>query len=246
MIQDKEQKKKEIVAEIIRQKGFKGVACTAIGLNPRTFRQWMAEDTEFRQAVDDAVDIAKEYRDEVAEKALFDLVEAKDTTAVIFYNKTRNKHKGYTERIMPQQTKEEPKPETPALSGQTADEETAKRIKAKISGKKAYLVKLLKDQGKYTAELSIQATVTAQLLVRTEILAEEILAEGHEAINVELSREGNERKSISPKEKLYLDFVEKSQKALRALGMNTDSKDRKTDGDDFKKFMEDFSDDNDD
>jgi hypothetical protein len=246
MIQDKEQKKKEIVAEIIRQKGFKGVACTAIGLNPRTFRQWMAEDAEFRQAVDDAVDIAKEYRDEVAEKALFDLVEAKDTTAVIFYNKTRNEHKGYTERIMPQQPKEEPKPETPALSGQTADEETAKRIKAKISGKKAYLVKLLKDQGKYTAELSIQATVTAQLLVRTEILAEEILAEGHEAINVELSREGNERKSISPKEKLYLDFVEKSQKALRALGMNTDSKDRKTDGDDFKKFMEDFSDDNDD
>lgn len=245
MIQDKEQKKKEIVAEIIRQKGFKGVACTAIGLNPRTFRQWMAEDAEFRQAVDDAVDIAKEYRDEVAEKALFDLVEAKDTTAVIFYNKTRNKHKGYTERIMPQ-PKEEPKPETPALSGQTADEETTKRIKAKISGKKAYLVKLLKDQGKYTAELSIQATVTAQLLVRTEILAEEILAEGHEAINVELSREGNERKSISPKEKLYLDFVEKSQKALRALGMNTDSKDRKTDGDDFKKFMEDFSDDNDD
>jgi len=246
MIQDKEQKKKEIVAEIIRQKGFKGVACTAIGLNPRTFRQWMAEDAEFRQAVDDAVDIAKEYRDEVAEKALFDLVEAKDTTAVIFYNKTRNKHKGYTERIMPQQPKEEPKPETPALSGTTTDEETAKRIKSKISGKKAYLVKLLKEQGKYTAELSIQATVTAQLLVRTEILAEEILADGHDAINVEVSREGNERKSISPKEKLYLDFVEKSQRALRALGMNTDSKDRKTDGDDFKKFMEEFNDDSND
>ena len=245
MIQDKEQKKLAIVAEIIRQKGFKGIACDAIGLNPRTFRQWMAEDEDFRKAVDDAVDISRERRDEAAEKALFDLVEAKDTTAVIFYNKTRNKHKGYTERIMPQQPKEEPKPETPVLSGPTVDDETAKRIKEKISGKKAYLVKLLKEQGKYTAELSIQATVTAQLLVRTEILAEEILAEGHEAINVELSREGNERKSISPKEKLYLDFVEKSQRALRALGMNTDSKDRKTDGDDFKKFMEEFSGDSD-
>jgi hypothetical protein len=246
MIQDKEQKKAAIVAEIIRQKGFKGIACTAIGLNPRTFRQWMAEDAEFKQAVDDAVEISKEYRDELAEKALFDLVEAKDTTAVIFYNKTRNKNKGYTERFLPQQPKEEPKPETPALSGTTTDEETAKRIKSKISGKKAYLVKLLKEQGKYTAELSIQATVTAQLLVRTEILAEEILADGHDAINVEVSREGNERKSISPKEKLYLDFVEKSQRALRALGMNTDSKDRKTDGDDFKKFMEEFNDDSND
>ncbi len=245
MIQDKEQKKLAIVAEIIRQKGFKGVACDAIGLNPRTFRQWMAEDEEFRKAVEDAVDISRERRDEAAEKALFDLVEAKETTAVIFYNKTRNKHKGYSERIMPQ-PKEEPKPETPVLTGQTVDAEMTKRIKSKISGKKAYLVKLLKEQGKYTAELSIQATVTAQLLVRTEILAEEILSEGHDAVNVELSREGNERKSISPKEKLYLDFVEKSQRALRALGMNTDSKDRKTDNDDFKKFMEEFSEDNDD
>ena len=84
MIQDKDKLKTEIVAEIIRQKGFKGIACTAIGLNPRTFRQWMAEDAEFRQAVDDAVEIAREYRDEMAEKALYDLVEAKDTTAVIF------------------------------------------------------------------------------------------------------------------------------------------------------------------
>ncbi len=246
MIQDKEQKKLAIVAEIIRQKGFKGVACDAIGLNPRTFRQWMAEDEEFRKAVEDAVDISRERRDEAAEKALFDLVEAKDTTAVIFYNKTRNKHKGYSEKMTPPPPKEEPKPETPALTGQTVAAEMTKRIKSKISGKKAYLVKLLKDQGKYTAELSIQATVTAQLLVRTEILAEEILSEGHDAVNVEMSREGNERKSISPKEKLYLDFVEKSQRALRALGMNTDSKDRKTDNDDFKKFMEEFSEDSED
>ena len=245
MIQDKEQKKAAIVAEIIRQKGFKGIACTAIGLNPRTFRQWMTEDAEFKQAVDDAVEIAKEYRDELAEKALFDLVEAKDTTAVIFYNKTRNKHKGYTERFLPQQPKEEPKPETPALSGTTTDEETAKRIKSKISGKKAYLVKLLKEQGKYTAELSIQATVTAQLLVRAEILATEVLADGHKPVNVEISREGNTRESVSPKEKLYLDVSAQAQKALRALGMNVDSKERKTDNDGFKEFMEEFSKDDD-
>ena len=245
MIQDKEQKKLDIIAEIIRQKGFKGIACDVIGLNPRTFRQWMAEDQEFKQAVEDAVDICRERRDEEAEKALYDLVEAKDTTAVIFYNKTRNKHKGYTERFLPQQPKEEPKPETPALSGTTTDEETAKRIKSKISGKKAYLVKLLKEQGKYTAELSIQATVTAQLLVRAEILATEVLADGHKPVNVEISREGNTRESVSPKEKLYLDVSAQAQKALRALGMNVDSKERKTDNDGFKEFMEEFSKDDD-
>ena len=233
MIQDKEQKKKEIVAEIIRQKGFKGVACTAIGLNPRTFRQWMAEDAEFRQAVDDAVEIAREYRDEMAEKALYDLVEAKDTTAVIFYNKTRNKHKGYTERMLPQ-PKEEPK-----------QQKVSKAIKTKIQSKKTYIVQLLKKEGKYSSELSYQVTVAAQLLVRTEILAEEIFADSHKAVNVEISREGNTRESISPKEKLYLDLTAQTQKALRALGMNTDSKERKTDNDDFSKFMDDLKGDDD-
>ena len=145
MIQDKDKLKTEIVAEIIRQKGFKGIACTAIGLNPRTFRQWMAEDAEFRQAVDDAVEIAREYRDEMAEKALYDLVEAKDTTAVIFYNKTRNKHKGYTERMLPQ-PKEEPKQETPALPSAEEQQKVSKAIKTKIQSKKTYIVQLLKKR----------------------------------------------------------------------------------------------------
>ena len=245
MIQDKDQKKTQIVAEIIRQKGFKGVACQAIGLNPRTFRQWMAEDEEFRQAVEDAVDISREWRDEVAEKALFDLVEAKDTTAVIFYNKTRNKHKGYTERMLPQ-PKEEPKPETPALPSAEEQAKVSAVMKQKITAKKTYIVKLLKAQGKYSAELSMQVKVAAQLLVRTETLTEEIFAEGHQAINVEISREGNTRESISPKEKLYLDLVAQSQKALRALGMNTDSKERKSDNDGFTDFMKEFANENND
>lgn len=247
MIQDKDKLKTQVVSEIIRQKGFKGIACTAVGLNPRTFRQWMAEDPEFRQAVEDAVEISREYRDEMAEKKLYDLVEAGDTTAVIFYNKTRNKAKGYTERVMPQQRQQEqPKPETPALPTSDSQAKASKVIKQRITAKKTYIVNLLKKEGKYSPELSMQAKVVAQLLVRTEILAEEIFTDGHQAINVETSREGNERKSIDPKEKLYLDLVGQTQKALRALGMNTDSKERKADNDGFAKFMEDMKGDGDD
>ena len=104
---------------------------------------------------------------------------------------------------------------------------------------------MLKKEGKYSSELSYQVTVAAQLLVRTEILAEEIFADSHKAVNVEISREGNTRESISPKEKLYLDLTAQTQKALRALGMNTDSKERKTDNDDFSKFMDDLKGDDD-
>jgi len=40
-----------------------------------------------------------------------------------------------------------------------------------------------------------------------------------------------------------LDFVQQSQKALRALGMNTDAKERKTDNDTFNEFLKEFSED---
>lgn len=58
----------------------------------------------------------------------------------------------------------------------------------------------------------MQVKITAQLLVRTEILAEQIFDANHKPVNVELSREGNERESISPKEKLYLDLLTQSQR----------------------------------
>lgn len=239
--QERERKKAAVVAEIIRCKGFKTVACTNVQLNPRTFRQWMVEDVEFRQAVEDAVEIAREFRDDKAEQKLFEQVEGGDTTAIIFYCKTRLKNRGYTERALPQQ-QETPAPAQPTLpEPQIVDgEKIAASIQKKITAKKTYIVKLLKKQNKYTPELSMQVKIVAQLLVRTEILAEQIYSDGHQPINVETSREGNERKSIDPKEKLYLDLLEQSQKALRALGMNTDSRERKTDSDVFGEFMAQF------
>ena len=72
--QEREQQKTAVVAEIIRCKGFKTVACTNVKLNPRTFRQWMADDEEFRQAVEDAVEIARDFRDDKAEQKLFEQV----------------------------------------------------------------------------------------------------------------------------------------------------------------------------
>ena len=243
--QEREQQKTAVVAEIIRCKGFKTVACTNVKLNPRTFRQWMADDAEFRQAVEDAVEIARDFRDDKAEQKLFEQVEGGDTTAIIFYCKTRLKNRGYTERALPQEAKpEQPQPQQPTLP-EPDGEKIAASIQKRITSKKTYIVKLLKKQGKYTPELSMQVKITAQLLIRTEILAEQISGNGHQPTKIELSREGNERESVSPKEKLYLDLVEQSQKALKALGMNTDSRERKTDNDGFSEFMEQFKNDGD-
>lgn len=245
MIQNKEEIKKKVIAEIIRSKGFKTVACNTVGLNPRTFRSWMAEDSEFRQAVEDAVEIAREYRDDVAEQKLFSQIEAGDTTAIIFYCKTRLKSRGYSERVQQQAQQQQPTQPQQALPQPDIDlgAKVAATVQKKITAKKTYIVKLLKKQGKYTPELSMQVKIVAQLLVRTELLAEQIFDDKHHAVNVEISREGNERESVNPKEKLYLDFLQQSQKALRALGMNTDSRERKTDNDGFGEFMKQFADD---
>ena len=96
---------------------------------------------------------------------------------------------------------------------------------------------MLKKEGKYTSELSMQVTLTAQLMVRAEQLQAEMGSPDYQQVIVEYSREGNRRESVNPKEKLLIDLSGQIQKALRALGMNTDSKDRKNDGDDLGDFM---------
>ena len=236
--QERDQLKTQVISEIINCGGYKTTACQNVGLNPRTFRQWVSTDAEFKQAVDDAVEIAREYRDDMAERKLFENVEKGEVTSIIFYCKTRLKNRGYTEKVLPQaQPKQEPEKPEPQLPEVTDREKVAASIQKRISAKKTYIIKLLKKQNKYAPELSMQVKITAQLLVRTEILAEEIFDVGHSAVNVEYSREGNERESISPKEKLYLDLLTQSQKALRALGMNTDSRERKGDSDGFSDFI---------
>ena len=91
----------------------------------------------------------------------------------------------------------------------------------------------------------MQVDIAAQLLVRCDIIAEEMASEGYKSVNVEISREGNNRESINPKEKLYLSLLEQSQSALKALGMNTDSKDRKPGDDGLSDFMAQFKDNDD-
>ena len=108
---------------------------------------------------------------------------------------------------------------------------------ARMEAVKEQITNLLKDEGKYTAELTMQITLTARLMTRTQDLFEEMSSPGYQQVLVEYSREGNRRESVNPKEKLYMDYVRETQRALKALGMNTDSKERKSDGDDFGDFM---------
>ena len=205
------------------------VACDKSRISRATYYRWYKADQDFAEKVDEVMEAQIDY----VESKLMSLINAGDNTSTIFYLKTKGKKRGWSEKV-PQ---EQPKALTTVNNeDHKSGIDTSKRIKSK----KNYIVKLLKEQGKYTSELSMQVTITAQLLVKTEMLAAEVLSGQHEAVDVEISREGNQRKTISPKEKLYLDFVQQAQRALRALGMNTDSKERKSDNDSFGDFLNEF------
>lgn len=221
-------KKKELFLEALaRAGGIVRTACEACGVGRSTYYRWRDGDEAFRQR---AEEIAEEQVDRV-ESLLMRLIEGGDTTATIFYLKTRGRHRGYGSQPPAPAAAALPAPAEETAAGGA---DAARRIK----GKKDYIVRILKKQGKYTAELTVQATIAAQLLVRSEMLAEEIFDPAHRPVRVEVSREGNEREVLSPKDRLYLETLQQAQRALRALGMNTDSRERKAEGDSLGDFME--------
>lgn len=228
-------KRQAFINELKAAGGVIYVACANVGIGRSTYYRWRDSDPEFAEAVAEVMDAQVDY----VEGKLMELINAGDTTATIFYLKTKGRARGWNDRAQPPA----PAAERPDQGEPAREQAGNKEVAARIRNKKTYIVKLLKKEGKYTAELSMQAEIVAQLLVRTDILREEIIAPGHSPVNVEVSREGNTRESVSAKERLYLDLLQQSQRALRALGMNTDSRDRRQAADGFDEFLTQFRED---
>ncbi len=223
--------KETFIKHLIAAGGIIQSACDSAGIPRSRYYSWRKKDPEFRTRAEEV----QEMQIDFVESKLIQQIKLGDTTAIIFYLKTKGRMRGYNERYNPKDDDES------LLLAEESESVMRSNIARRVKSKKAYLIKLLREQGKYTEELSMQATVTAQLMVRTEVLAEEILSDDHHAIEIEISREGNERKSINPKERLYLEFARQCQKALQALGMNVDAKERKSDNDSFGEFLKDFN-----
>lgn len=233
----KDESKAKFLEAFSAAAGIVLTACEAVNISRSTFYRWMKTDGEFAERVEE---ISEEQIDFVEGKLLRQIKEG-DTTAIIFYLKTKGKKRGYSEKTPP---KEETIPVRAAV---VEDEAEAKKKRAKIKAreksKRSYIVKLLKKQKKWMAEMTYQVEITAKILVRAEMLEEEILSAGYSPVNIEYSREGNERVSLNPQERLYLETLEKGQKALRALGMNTESKERKGENDGLGNFLKEFAED---
>lgn len=87
-------KKDEMIKALEQSLGVVTLACRKIGIDRTTHYLWMNTDAEYKKAVDELADVALDF----AESKLHENMAEKDTTALIFYLKTKGKKRGYVER----------------------------------------------------------------------------------------------------------------------------------------------------
>jgi len=86
--------KKVLIAALEKSLGVVTTACKSVDISRDTHYRWLKEDEEYRQSVEDIENVALDF----AESKLHKQIEKGDTTATIFFLKTKGKRRGYIER----------------------------------------------------------------------------------------------------------------------------------------------------
>lgn len=90
----KQQTKRALVEALTQTLGVVTSACKSVGIDRTTFYKYLNEDEVFANEVKDIQEVAVDF----AESKLHEQIKEKNTTATIFYLKTKGKHRGYIER----------------------------------------------------------------------------------------------------------------------------------------------------
>lgn len=77
-----------------QHKGNISNVCAALHMSRATFYEWLKGDEVFKASYDNEQEALIDH----VESKLFDLIDRRDTTAIIFFLKTRAKARGYVER----------------------------------------------------------------------------------------------------------------------------------------------------
>lgn len=86
-------KKKSFIEAMKSSLGNITKSCEALGISRQTYYNWL-EDEVFKSEIDNI----GEYVLDFAEHSLFKQIKENNTTATIFYLKTKGKHRGYVEK----------------------------------------------------------------------------------------------------------------------------------------------------
>ena len=86
--------KKAMIEALVKSLGVVTTAAKIANIDRGTHYNWLKEDSEYKAAVESIEDIAIDF----AESKLHKRIEDGDTTATIFFLKTKGKKRGYVER----------------------------------------------------------------------------------------------------------------------------------------------------
>ena len=89
-----EHTKKALLEALEKSLGVVTTACKLVGVTRTTFYQYVKDDPEFAEAVKDIDDVTIDF----AESQLHKQIKDGNTTATIFYLKTKGKKRGYVEK----------------------------------------------------------------------------------------------------------------------------------------------------
>jgi hypothetical protein len=87
-------KKEQFLEALEKKMGIVSQATKALGIDRTTPYRWMREDDDFKDKVEEIQNVVLDF----AEGRLYELVQEKNPTAVIFLLKTKGKGRGYVER----------------------------------------------------------------------------------------------------------------------------------------------------
>jgi hypothetical protein len=88
------QHKKAMLDALEKSLGVVTSACKTVGIGRTTHYLWMDSDPEYKAAVDSIADVAIDF----AESQLHKQIKEGNSTATIFFLKTKGKKRGYVER----------------------------------------------------------------------------------------------------------------------------------------------------
>jgi hypothetical protein len=86
--------KKAMLEALEKSLGIVTSACKSVDISRETHYRWLREDAEYKAAVDALSDVALDF----AESQLHKQIKDGNSTATIFFLKTKGKKRGYVER----------------------------------------------------------------------------------------------------------------------------------------------------
>ncbi len=88
-------KKETMLKALEASMGIVTTACEAAKVGRTTYYEWLRDDAEFKKAVSEIENVCLD----IAESSLMQQIKDHNTTATIFYLKTKGRHRGYVERV---------------------------------------------------------------------------------------------------------------------------------------------------